>query len=224
MENRSDHSCYTPPSMSDRLDSPRPGAGNAAEGVARRTVLQTLLGGVGATLALPAGLEAQTRSIHRHTGAIAQAQERAAATPYKPEFLDAHQLETLTVLAEAIVPGSTQANVAPFLDQLMAVESAGSQRAFLGALGAFDMLAIERHRRPWKNLSAAEQDALLQHASTAERGRDRTTIRDHFETLKGWISDAYYSSEPGMRELGWTGNVFHAELPGCTHPDGHRSG
>ena len=30
------------------------------------------------------------------------------------------------------------------------------------------------------------------------------------------------SSEPGMRELGWTGNVFYPELPGCTHPGGHQ--
>ncbi|HEX7088068.1 MAG TPA: gluconate 2-dehydrogenase subunit 3 family protein [Vicinamibacterales bacterium] len=208
--------------------SPRPDADGAGpEGVARRTVLQTLLGGVGATLAFPAGLDAQAHPVHRHTAAgIAQAQERAAAVPYTPEFLDGHQLETLTVLSEAIVPGSRQAKVAEFLDQLLAVESSSSRRAFLSALGAFDMLAIERHNRAWKALTAAEQDALLQHASTAERGRgqDKTTIRDHFETLKGWISDAYYSSEPGMRELGWTGNVFHAELPGCTHPDGHRTG
>ena len=33
-----------------------------------------------------------------------------------------------------IVPGSTQAKVAPFLDQLIAVESAQNQRQFIGAL------------------------------------------------------------------------------------------
>jgi len=48
------------------------------------------------------------------------------------------------------------------------------------------------------------------------------TIRDHFENLKGWIVGAYYSSEPGMRELGWTDNMFFPALPGCDHSDGHR--
>jgi hypothetical protein len=43
------------------------------------------------------------------------------------------------------------------------------------------------------------------------------TIRDHFDTLKGWISGAYYSSEAGMRELGWTGTVMHEKFPGCEH-------
>jgi hypothetical protein len=212
--------------QTDRSGSLRPGDElSGGEGIARRRVLQTLLGGVGATLALPAGLEAQSHPIHRHAAGLAQAQARAAATPYTPEFLDPHQLQTLDTLAEAIVPGSADAKVAPFLDQLLAVESSDSQREFLGALGAFDMLAIERHGKAWTSLAAAEQHALLEHASTADRGaQGTTTIRNRFETLKGWISDAYYSSEAGMRELGWTGNVFHQELPGCTHPGGHKSG
>lgn len=194
-------------------------------GIARRTMLQTLFGGVGAGLALPSIVEAQ-HPVHAHlssAGAVEQAQKKAAVAAYKPEFLDAHQMKTLEVLAEAIVPGSTTAKVAPFLDQLLAVESAQTQRGFISALGAFDMAAIEKHKKSWKAITAAEQDAILQAASTADSGRagGRTTLRDQFETLKGWISGAYYSSEQGMKELGWTGNVFHAELPGCNHPGGH---
>ena len=40
----------------------------------------------------------------------------------------------------------------------------------------------------------------------------------HFENLKSWISRAYYNSEIGMKELGWSGNVFHDDLEGCPHP------
>ena len=184
-------------------------------------MLQTLLGGVGAGLALPSMVEAQHPVQHHlaSSTAVAQAQKKAAAAAYKAEFFDAHQLKTLEVLAEAIVPGSTTAKVAPFLDQLIAVESTQNQRAILGALGAFDMAAIDKHGKAWKAITAAEQDALLQEASTAEA--DKSKLRGPFQNLKGWIAGAYYSSEPGMRELGWTGNVFHTELPGCTHPGGH---
>jgi hypothetical protein len=212
--------------MNDRPDSPKilpviPADTPAPDGIARRAVLQTLLGGVGAGLALPSIVEAQ-HPVHQHLASatgVEAAQRKAAAPAYKPEFLDAHQLKTLEVLAEAIVPGSTAAKVAPFLDQLLAVENAPAQRAFLGALGAFDMAAVNRHGKTWKSIAAAEQDALLQEASTADRAK--APLRGHFETLKGWIAGAYYSSEPGMKELGWTGNVFHQELPGCTHPGGH---
>jgi hypothetical protein len=186
----------------------------------RRAALQVLLGGA-AGFALPAAAEAQ-HPIHQHLAspaAIAQAQQRAALSPASV-LLDEHQAKTLESLAEAIVPGSTGARVGPFLDQLLAVDSADNQRGFLGALGAFDMLAITRHGSAWVALTPAQQETLLREASTAD-GKT-SAIAAHFETLKGWIAGAYYSSEAGMRELGWTGNVFHPSLPGCTHPGGHQ--
>jgi hypothetical protein len=191
-----------------------------ADGVSRRAALQALFGGVGAGLVAPSAAAAQ-HPMHQHLlspGAIEQAQQRAAAAAAAPVFLDAHQAKTLEALADAIVPGSTAARVAPFLDQLLAVESAANQRAFLGSLGAFDMAAIEKHGKAWLALTAAEQDALLRAASTADV---QSAFRGHFENIKDWIVGAYYSSERGMRELGWTGNTFHSELPGCTHPGGH---
>jgi len=208
-----------------------------APGLGRRAMLQTIVAGVGAGFAVPGLAGAQEHPVHQQVGtpAAATAQKKAASATYKPEFLDAHQMKTLVVLSEAIVPGSTEAKVAPFLDTLLAVESAQNQRNFLSALGAFDMMAIEKHSKPWVALTAAEQDALLQTASTTAPGMSgmqgafgqpapaggKATIGDHFSNLKQWIAGAYFSSEKGARELGWDGVVFHAELPGCTHPDGH---
>ncbi len=225
------------PHESPRIIPLTPSEPTTDSGIGRRTLLQTLLGGVGAGLALDGVAEAQ-HPVQHHVGTAtaAAAQKKAAGAAFKPAFLDAHQFKTLTVLAEAIVPGSTEAKVAPFLDTLIAVESGENQRKFLSALGAFDMLAVDKHTRPWIALTAAEQEALLQTASTtapgspqvgqwpgvaAPGGSGKITIGDHFGNVKGWIAGAYYSSEKGARELGWTENVFHTALPGCTHPDGH---
>ncbi len=152
--------------MSEPHDLPKiipvtPADAPAPDGIARRTMLQTLLGGVSAGLALPSVVEAQHPVQHHLASAtgIEQAQKKAAAAAYKPEFFDAHQLKTLEVLAEAIVPGSTTAKVAPFLDQLIAVESTQNQRGIIGALGAFDMAAMDKHGKSWKAITAAEQDA-----------------------------------------------------------------
>ncbi len=199
-----------------------PAAGATSGGMPRRAALQTLLGGVGAGFALPSPASGQ-HPMHTHLanpGAIENAQKKAAVAAYTPEFLDAHQVKTLEALAEAIVPGSATARVAPFLDQLLAVESAANQRAFLGSLGAFDMAAVTKHSKAWTAIAPAEQDAILRDASAADA--KASAMRAHFENLKQWIAGAYYSSEPGMRELGWTGNVFHPELPGCNHPGGHQ--
>lgn len=209
--------------MSDQSDRSKaiplqPITETPTDGMPRRAALQVLLSGA-AAFALPTAIDAQ-HPIHQHLSnpeAIEQAQQRAAATPV---FLDEHQSKTLEVLAEAIVPGSTGARVGPFVDQLLAVDSGANQRAFVGALGAFDMIAINRHGKTWIGITPAQQDALLREASTAD---DKTSaFRGHFQHLKDWIAGAYYSSETGMRELGWDGNVVHTQLPGCTHPGGHQ--
>jgi hypothetical protein len=192
------------------------------DGMPRRAALQVILGGVGVGLALPSTADAQ-HPMHQHLSnpaVIEQAQQRAAVTASTPLFLDAHQAKTLEALAEAIVPGSTGAKVGPFLDQLLAVDSAANQRTFLSALGAFDMAAINKHGKAWIAITPSEQDALLRDASTADA--KTSALRGHFQNLKDWIAGAYYSSETGMRELGWDGNVFHQQLPGCTHPGGHQ--
>jgi hypothetical protein len=200
----------------------------------RRQVLQALASSVGAGLAAPALAGAQPGHSH-------QAATPAAVGPAVARFLDPNQLETLGSLAEAIVPGSSEAGVAAFVDQLLAVDTQEQQRDFLAALGALQAESLLRFGRPWLSLDAAQRTVLLTAASTADSSRQRRywtpgqpvlepkpekrppTLRDRFELLKGRIATAYYSSEKGMKELGWTGQMVHAEFPGCTHAGGHGS-
>ena len=224
--------------MSGRIELPT--AGDAPRGLGRREVLQALAA-AGASLAIPALAEDHPVRRHlAHPAGVAAADARAAAA-VRPEFLDAHQMETLVSLAERIVPGSTRAKVAPFVDQLLAVDTRDRQRAFVDALGWIDGECIGRYQHPWMKLAEAQQVELLTAISTAEPARPshfwvrgeavvvpspppdlRPTARDRFEEIKGWIVGAYYSSEIGMRELGWTGQTFFASFPGCEHPGGHR--
>ncbi len=190
-----------------------------ASQLGRRELLQALLGAAGAALAVPA--LAADHPLRRHVEdaeAIAQAEKKARAADWKPEFLDRHQFETLRSLADRIVPGSTRAKVGEFIDQLLVVESPDNQRKFLGTLGTFDGQAFKRASRPWVQLTEADQTAILTEASTLETG---ASLRDQFDLLKGWIAGAYYSSEIGMKELGWTGNSLFPSYPGCEHPGGH---
>jgi hypothetical protein len=190
--------------------------------MSRRAMLQSLASTAGAGFVLP--FIPSGHPMHEHLAdqsKVATADAKAAKQGYAPAFLDRHQLETLEILADRIVPGSTKARVAPFLDSLLSIGAATSQRQLLGDLGAFDQLAIERHEKPWKRLTPAEQDELLTYASTTNAGVPDATIRNYFDDLRGWIAGAYYSSEIGMRELGWTGQVMFDQLPGCEHPAGH---
>jgi hypothetical protein len=208
----------------------------------RRSVLQ-MLAGTAVAGAIPA--VATGHPILRHLAdeaAVAQAQARSSAAGWKPEFLDQHQFETLQSIAERLLPGASRAGASEFVDQLLAVDSQEDRRRFLSALGAFEGRALQRAGRPWKELTESDQHAILTEASTMAPGTPpdkpwtrgepilpppetsgptRVTLRDHFDLLKGWIAGAYYSSEIGMKELGWTGNVFFESYPGCEHPGGH---
>jgi hypothetical protein len=183
----------------------------------------------------------EAHPMHAHLArAVDPAVETAAPAGGPAEFLDAHQLETTAILGERILPGAGKLQVERFIDQLLAVDTVENRERFLVALGAMEGEAIGRFRRPFKSLSAAEQDEVLTAASTAKPGREEkhwtpgtpavtrpapaapTTLRDHFDHIKGWIVGAYYSTEAGMRELGWTGQQFFESFPGCPHPDGHR--
>jgi hypothetical protein len=199
----------------------------------RRKVLQVLAGGAGAGLAAPAV------GAQEHAHAASPAAAATAAPGASAVFLDPHQLETLASLAEAIVPGSTAAGVAPFVDRLLAADTAARQRAFLAALGAIQAESAARYGKPWLGLTQAQRTELLTAASTGRPahaprfwapGREvlppdeppaPPTLRDRFDLLKERIATAYYSSEAGMKELGWTGEMIHAEPPGCRHPGGH---
>jgi hypothetical protein len=207
--------------------------------VGRRALLQTLVGGAGLGLALPSLGESHPMSEHLHDQAkVTAADAKAKTAAWKPEFLDKHQVETVTILAEQIVPGSTKAKSAQFIDALLAVDTEQRQRRFMQALGAFEGMAIAHAQKPWKSLTEADRTTLLTKASTAEPGggsgrpasaagagtppaEPAVTIRDQFDHLKGWISGAYYSSEIGMRELGWNGNVFFDKFTGCQHGGSH---
>jgi hypothetical protein len=205
-----------------------------SERASRRRVLQVLAGGVGGTLAVPAG------AADRGHGHASPAPTPAPATANPaPAFLDAHQLETVGSLAEAIVPGSAAAGVAPFVDQVLAADTPERQREFLAALGAIQAESAARFGQPWLGLAPAQKTDLLTVASTGRPSREPRcwtpgepvlapppapappTLRDRFDLLKDRIATAYYSSEAGMRELGWTGEMIHAEAPGCPHPGGH---
>jgi hypothetical protein len=214
--------------------------------IGRRKAMQRLVAGAGGALVAP-GL-AFGHLTHKHLAdtsifTAADANQPGAAD-WTPEFLDVHQNESLIVLAERIVPGSTKAQVNRFIDLLLAVDTQENKEKFLASLGAFEAESRSRFGHPFQRLTEDQQNKILTVASTEKPGDVpgsknwswfsipsdassepiQITLRDHFENLKGWISGAYYSSEVGMRELGWTGQNFYESFPRCEHPHGHRLG
>jgi Gluconate 2-dehydrogenase subunit 3 len=139
---------------------------------------------------------------------------------WKPLFLAPEQNAALQSFSEAIVPGSTAALVDRFIDLLLSVDSRAGQQKFLASLSALQAEGVRQFGNSFQGLSMSQRNSLLNAVSTSP---ENSTIRESFEDLKQWIVGAYYSSEMGMKELGWTPNRFFPSFPGCTHPEEHLS-
>jgi hypothetical protein len=207
----------------------------------RRQALKGLLAGSVAAAA-PQSLLASNHPVHRHmeTGTAVEAADKAVSeSEWSPVFLSPQQDETLTALAEHLVPGSNEAGVNRFVDQLLGVDTRDVQARFLSALGAFEAESLRQFDRTFVRLIEAEQSDVLEAAAAAERAHPKghrdwgwfaipqaspsrePDLGDALAHVKGWVAGAYYSSEIGMKELGWTGDTFFEGYPGCTHPEGH---
>lgn len=193
---------------------------NSARAINRREMVRRLMLAGGAGFALPATGEADAHRLAVRT-TPGKTASKTAETNRPPEFLDPHQYQTLAELAERMIPGSAKAQVSSFIDLLLSVDTRQAQTKFLQSLSAFEAESLQRFSRPFKNLTEARQNEILTFASTVTPGRSskdqplQITLHDHFENLKAWISGAYYSSEIGMKEMGWTGQVYFTSFPGC---------
>ena len=207
----------------------------------RREMFQRILAGLGTVLAGP--VAARAHPMYRHLLEATNLEGAGASiadSNWSPQVLDARQNETLIALAEGIVPGSSKAKVNRIIDLLLTVETAENRQKLADALAALDADSNKRFSQPIARLTQPQMSVLLEACSTAMPGQPADgenspgsvteaqktasaspTLRDHFENLKGWIVATYYSSEEGMRELGWTDEFYFESPSECSHAEGH---
>jgi gluconate 2-dehydrogenase gamma chain len=151
-----------------------------------------------------------------------------ARAGWKPVFLDEHQNETLIALSDAIIPatdtpGAKEALVNRFLDLVLSSEPLQTQHDFLASLAWLDTGAMERYKVTFLNLTPEERndflDLLAWPHTDARYGEAAVEFvgNQHFSELKDWISEAFYSSPTGLKELGWNGSPPSGLFSGCEH-------
>lgn len=158
----------------------------------RRAVLVQIAAGTAASGALTAPLlEAQT---------------------YPPQNLTASHFELLTALVDMIIPPSDTPGAAEAgADRLIDEALAGSQERRASLVAGLDML----EKAGFRDLDEAARVRLLTEYSEADGAQG-----EFFRTLKDMTVDAYYSTEIGLsQELGYQGNSYLREFPGCQHEE-----
>jgi hypothetical protein len=133
----------------------------------------------------------------------------AATSPltYDPVFFKQADYALITRLADLILPrtdtpGAVDAHVPYRIDEAVAA-SPELQQEFEAGLAPLRAAGFS-------SLPEAQQTTMLQSMVDSQ----------FFHTIKGLTVDWYYRSEEGLtKELGFHGNTFRADFPGCTHPE-----
>jgi len=185
--------------------------------ISRRDLAQGLLAGAAAGLISP--LSSAVHPLHKHllnAALLDSADISLSIGNNNPLFLSAQQFAHLDTLSETIVPGSRNARAAAFIDLLLSADTKNVQQEFLASLTAFESASQSSHHAEIIALTPPQLHTLLTSISSADSADHK-----HFTDLKEWISGAYYSSEIGMRELGWTPDRVFSAFPPCSHTEGH---
>ena len=127
---------------------------------------------------------------------------------YVAKVFDGEQLSLLAELTDRIIPrtdtpGAADVGVPLLIDRVAAARGPEQWREMLAWFAS-------RGKTPEERL------AVLTAAST-ESGTDGAR---YFKMLKDSTIDQYYATKEGLtQELGWIGNTFLPDFPGCTHPE-----
>jgi hypothetical protein len=188
--------------------------------ISRRDILKTLtLTAVGGSVLRVIPLEA-AEYAHR----MVRAEKVAAADQaYAPKFFSAHFYKTLQTLCETIIPsdndakGAIEAGAPEFID-LITSENKQYQIALGGGLMWLDNTCLDRYGKTYLDCTPAQQKEILDLIAYRRNAKQDPSLGqgiEFFGFLRKLTADGFFTSEIGIEYLGYIGNTFLKEFPGC---------
>lgn len=191
-----------------------------AKSLSRRDVLKSLSIGVVAGSVLRVIPAQAAEYAHR------MIQAEKAATPggaYKPRFFSDHEYKTLRALCQSIIPpegntgGAIEAGAPEFID-LLTSENTDYQLKLRGGLMWLDSACIDRFgRRCLESPPEAQKQILdlIAYRKNIVNDPGLSQGIEFFSFLRNLTADGYFTSEIGIKDLGYIGNKYLKDFPGC---------
>lgn len=184
----------------------------------RRQALQVL--GAAPAAASIAWTEAEAQQAHQHAQ---QARTEAAATgtAFTPKFLTAHELATITLLANLIIPkdersgGASDAGVPEFIDFMM-VDQPARQLLIRGGIKWLDNACTKQHGARFIDCTAAQQTAMCDALAYPARAKpEHSHGARFFSAVRDLTATGFFTSRIGIDDLGYMGNTFVPKWEGA---------
>lgn len=188
--------------------------------LSRRELLKSLSASAVAVSAGRVVPVATAQSAHH----MVKAEKAASASGrYTPKFFSSHQYEILKALCQAILPpdqecaGAVEAGAPEFLD-LITSENKDLQLQLGGGMMWLDSTCIGRYGQTYLDCSPAQRKEILDliaFRKNVEKDARLGPGVDFFSVLRKGTADGFFTSKIGIKYLGYIGNTYLAEFPGC---------
>jgi gluconate 2-dehydrogenase gamma chain len=148
---------------------------------------------------------------------------RAAAEgiPFAPKFFTPAEFRTVRVLSDMIIPrdersgNASDAGVPEFMDFTM-TDRPNSQKWMRTGLAWIDAQSNTRFGKPFADATEAQRATILN--DIAWPARASASMADgvsFFNRFRDLTSSGFWSSEVGVKDLKYEGNVFNPNWNGC---------
>ena len=154
---------------------------------------------------------------------VRAARAAAADQAYAPKFFSAHAYKTLQALCQTIIPsdedakGAIEAGAPEFID-LITSENKEYQVWLGGGLMWLDNTCLDRCGKVYLDCPSAQQNEILDLIAYRKNAKQNPSLGqgiEFFGFLRKLTADGYFTSEIGIEYLGYIGNTFLKEFPGC---------
>ncbi len=191
-----------------------------SDSLSRRSILKSLsLGAVAGSVLRVIPLQAAEFAHHL----IASEKADSKTESYTPKFFSAHQYKTLQQLCDTILPGdadsggAVEAGAPEFID-LLTSENSEYQTRFGGGLKWLDSNCTTRYGRAYLDCSPQQQKEILDliaYRKNAEKDESLSDAVEFFSFLRNFTADGFFTSKIGIKYLGYKGNTYLVDFPGC---------
>jgi len=156
-----------------------------------------------------------------HAHGLIAAEKMAGA--YTPKYFSAPQYKTLQALSQLIIPpegdtgGALEAGAPEFID-LLTHENAEYQLKLGGGIMWLDATCGDRYGKTFVDCAPAQQKEILDLIAYRKNGLTHPEIIqgiEFFSFLRNLVSDGFFTSEIGIKYLGYIGNTHLKDFTGC---------
>jgi hypothetical protein len=188
--------------------------------ISRRDILKSLtLTAVTGSVLRVIPLEAAEYAHHMVREAKASTEDQV----YRPKFFSPHFYQMLQTLCQTIIPsdnqakGAIEAGAPEFID-LISSENKDYQLALGGGMMWLDNTCVDRYGKTYLDCTSPQQKEILDLIAYRKNAKQDPSLGqgiEFFALLRRLTADGFFTSEIGIEYLGYVGNTFVKDFPGC---------